>query len=123
MKQKFSLIIAALASVATVSADFVDIAIFRVSFPLLSMTPCGLLNNMHSSCEPRKVSDILGVSTLSFQIIAHGKNKDKPLETPVLVIYTTQFHLPYCDLLYCDLSLRRRAFRLVRVVTRPPISE
>ncbi len=69
MKQTLSLIIAALASAATVSAQTPSyqgaLVISRVS-PPLSMTPRGLLNDMHSHRKQRKVSDIpKWVSTLS----------------------------------------------------------
>ena len=74
MKQKFGLIIGVLASAATVSAQFNDFKFHRVSLPPLAMTPCGLLNNTHSSRPQEKVYDIPGVSALSFQIIAHVKS-------------------------------------------------
>lgn len=69
MKQTISLIIAALASAATVSAQTPSyqgaLVISRVS-PPLSITPRGLLKDMHSLRKQRKVPDIpKRVSTLS----------------------------------------------------------
>ena len=112
MKQIFCLIIAAVASATTVSAQAIPpVSISHVSLLPLSMTLCGLLNNMHSLRKHQKVSDIRNwVSALfSFRIIAHVKNQNKPLVALVLVNDT-----PWLYLLYSKLSLRRTAFQAVR---------
>ena len=93
MKQSFGLIIAALASAATASAQTPSyqgaLVISRMSLPSLSRAPCSLLKIMHSLRKQRKVSDIpKWVSTISVRIIATSvtrKNKNKSLVVILLV--------------------------------------
>lgn len=101
MKHILCLIIAGVASATAVSAQSSPaMHILRLSLLPLSMTLCGLLNNMHSLRKQSKVSDIREwVSTLfSFRIIAHVKNQNKPLVALVLVNDTPQLYLLYSKL-------------------------
>ena len=78
MRQIFGLIIATLASAATVDPLIALPGVYYIkclSLPLHFMTPCGFLSNIHSQITRRLVSVNLGVSTLSFEIIATHKIK------------------------------------------------
>ena len=86
MRQRFGLIIATLARAAMVSSTIGPYFITRLSLPPHFMTPRGFLSDMHSHKQPGPLSDIRFVSTLSFQIIAHAQNQNKPPVALVLVI-------------------------------------
>ena len=78
MRQIFGLIIATLASAATVDPLKALSGVYYIkclSLPLQFMTPCGFLSNIHSQRTRQLVSVNLGVSTLSFEIIATHKIK------------------------------------------------